>query len=116
MNILLNIWDQVCNLLGFNFKNVHIYLLATHTPQLDNRYFFYYFGTGNIYVMLQDIGIRKLPTLIFWFFASQCHGHLIFLTMNSVRSKNQNFKYQRLTISGCKNVEIKKLEIWWLIN
>ena len=31
--------------------------------------------------------------------------------MNSVRSNNPSLKYQRFTPSGCKDIEMRKLEI-----
>ena len=33
---------------------------------------------------------------------------LIFQTMNSIRSNNQNLKYQRCTLSGCKDIGIEE--------
>ena len=43
-------------------------------------------------------------------FATRCRRPLIFQTMNYVTSRCQSLKYGRFTISGCKDVVIRKFE------
>jgi len=40
-----------------------------------------------------------------YIFATRCGGLLIFQTLNSDRSANLSFKYQRCTLSGCKDIK-----------
>ena len=40
----------------------------------------------------------------------QCRRPLIFETMDPVRLNSLNMKYQRFTLSGCKDMRIRKLE------
>ena len=42
--------------------------------------------------------------------ATQWFRQLIFQTMNAVRLSNLSMKYQRLTLSGCKDIGITKIE------
>ena len=56
-----------------------------------------------------------------WYFKSYIFGTLyrrpwIFQTMNSVRSNNLSFKYQRLTSSVCKDIRIINLSLWQRLN
>ena len=46
-----------------------------------------------------------------YIFATQCCITLIFQTMSSVRSNNLSLKYQRLTLSGCSDIRIRKFDI-----
>ena len=45
-----------------------------------------------------------------YIFAFQCRRSWIFQTMNHFRSNNDSLKYQRLTPSGCKDIEIVESE------
>ena len=42
--------------------------------------------------------------------ATQCRRPLIFQTMNSVRSNSISVKYQRLKLSGCEGIDIRKFD------
>jgi len=51
--------------------------------------------------------VQSLPQTMMsnpYIFATQCHSPYIFQTMNSVISNNLDFKYQRFTPSGCKDM------------
>ena len=52
-------------------------------------------------------GIEFLPHTLSNSYNLATHSprHLIFQTINSVRSKNQNLKYQRFTPSDCKDIK-----------
>ena len=42
-----------------------------------------------------------------YIFATQCRRTYIFQTMNYVRSKDIDLKYQKFTLSGCKDIGVR---------
>ena len=54
---------------------------------------------------------HKLLFLNLYTFATRfCYRPLIFQIMNSVRSNSLNMKYQRLTLSECEDIGIRKFK------
>ena len=41
---------------------------------------------------------------------TRCRRPLIFQTMKSIRSNSLILKYYRFTLSGCKDIDIRKIE------
>ena len=59
-------------------------------------------------MLKQELG--SCPNIYTFIFATTCHRHLIFITINSVRS-NTSLNYKMCTQSGCKNIGIRKFEL-----
>ena len=71
----------------------------------------------NIHIFTKKLGCwHKSDFLIFISLQNQCCKSWIFQTMNSVRSHNLNLKYWRLTLSGCKDIEIKNVSLRHRLN